>query len=163
MVNLRGVIYLCVQVCTGSPYIFHWTSGICQLWQLQFPDYLNRTVRSFTFEGSFIWVYQNQMAEVMCTSEGWGKGRADAHQAFFEGMKGFPFWGSMANLNCTHSLEETFWKGERFQSDRVCYSSSTLKTTNHLALQQATSLWGEKKKKKTISPPNIYFLQCFWD
>lgn len=57
------------------------------------------------------------MPEVMCTSEGQGKGRADAHQALFEGMKEFPFWGSLANLNCAHFLEKTVWKGERFQSD----------------------------------------------
>lgn len=65
----------------------------------------------------------------------------------------------LSGLNRTHSLEETSWKGERFQSDQVCYSSSTLKTTNHLALQQATSLW--EKKKKDHFPPKYLFFTMF--
>lgn len=47
-------------------------------------------------------------------SEGLGQDRAHTHQAWFEGTKEFPFWGSLADLNSVCSFEETFWKGERF-------------------------------------------------
>lgn len=47
-VNLEEgcIIYLCVQVCTGRPFIFKWTQDICELWQLHCPGYLNSIVGS---------------------------------------------------------------------------------------------------------------------
>lgn len=70
--------------------------------------------KCFTFEGSFIRIYQKQMPEVTYMSEGLGQDRAHIYQAQFEGTKELLFWGSLADLNSVCSFEETFWKGERF-------------------------------------------------